>query len=83
MRGPCRVVTESAKVAALRGEIGMTKALAALFLMLPLTGCLVGAAVGVAGAVVGTTAGVIVGTTGAVIDAAIPDGNDEDDDDDH
>lgn len=57
----------------------MLKALAALVLMFPLTGCLVGAAVGTAGAIVGTTAGVIVGTTGAVIDAAIPD--DEDDDD--
>ena len=57
----------------------MLKALAALVLMLPLTGCLVGAAVGTAGAIVGTTAGVIVGATGAVIDAAVPD--DEDDDD--
>jgi hypothetical protein len=61
----------------------MLKALAALILILPLTGCLVGAAVGTAGAIVGTTAGVIVGTTGAVIDAAIPDGDDEEDDDDH
>jgi hypothetical protein len=60
----------------------MLKALAALLLMLPLTGCLVGTAVDVAGAVVGTTAGVIVGTTGAVIDAAIPDGDDDEDDDD-
>jgi len=61
----------------------MLKALAALLLMLPLTGCLVGSAVSAAGAVVGTTAGVIVGTTGAVIDAAIPDGDDDEDDDDH
>jgi hypothetical protein len=60
----------------------MLKALAALILVLPLAGCLVGAAVGTAGAIVGTTAGVIVGTTGAVIDAAIPDGDDEEDDDD-
>lgn len=59
----------------------MLKALAALLLMLPLTGCLVGAVVGTAGAVVGTTAGVIVGATGAVVDAAIPDGDDEDEDD--
>jgi hypothetical protein len=60
----------------------MFKALAALLLMLPLAGCLVGAVVGTTAAVVGTTAGVIVGTTGAVVDAVIPDGDDEDDDDD-
>jgi hypothetical protein len=60
----------------------MLKALAALLLTLPLTACLVGAAVSTAGAIVGTTAGVIVGTTGAVIDAAIPDGDDEEDDND-
>lgn len=59
----------------------MRRALAALALMLPLSGCLVGAAVDVAGEVVGTTAGVIVGTTGAVIDAATPDDDDEEDDD--
>lgn len=60
----------------------MLKTLAALLLMLPLTGCLVGTAIGAAGAIVGTTAGVIVGTTGAVIDAVVPDDDDDNDDDD-
>jgi hypothetical protein len=41
------------------------------------TGAVIGAAVGVTGAVVGTT----VGVTGAVIGAAIPDGDDKDDND--
>jgi hypothetical protein len=56
----------------------MLRVIVAALLMLPATGCLVGAAVGAAGAVIGTTAGVIVGTTGAVVDAIVPDGDDDD-----
>jgi hypothetical protein len=56
--------------------------LALLLLAAPaLGGCLAGAVVGTAGAVVGTTAKVAVKTTGAVVDAAVP-GDDEDEDDD-
>jgi hypothetical protein len=65
----------------------MIKALASLLLVLPLSACLVGAAVGATGAVVGAAVGVtgaVVGatvkTTGAVIDAAVPGDDDEDDD---
>lgn len=43
-----------------------------------LSGCLAGAAIGAAGAVVGTTATVAVKTTGAVIGAVTPDGDDKD-----
>jgi hypothetical protein len=43
-----------------------------------LSGCLAGAAIGAAGAVVGTTANVAVKTTGAVIGAVTPDGDDKD-----
>lgn len=42
-----------------------------------LSGCLAAAAVGVAGAVVGTTAKVAVKTTGAVIDVVTPGDDDE------
>lgn len=59
----------------------MIRIVAVALLMLPLSSCLaaavVGAAVDVTGAVVGTT----VKTTGAVIGAAIPDGDDDEDDD--
>jgi hypothetical protein len=41
-----------------------------------LSSCLAAAAIGTAGAVVGTTAKVAVKTTGAVVGAAIPDGDD-------
>jgi hypothetical protein len=45
-----------------------------------LSGCLAGAAVETAGAVVVTTAKVAVGTAGAVVDVVTPDGRDEDED---
>ena len=58
----------------------MIRLVAALLLMLPLSSCLaaaaVGATVGAAGAVVGAGAK----ATGAVVGAAIPDGDEEDDD---
>jgi hypothetical protein len=59
----------------------MLRALAVVLLMLPLASCLAGAVVGatvdVAGAVVGTA----VKTTAVIVDAAIPDGDDDDDKD--
>lgn len=56
----------------------MAKLILALMAPLLLCSCLAGAVVGVAGDVV--EAG--VKTTGAVVGAAIPDGDDEDEDDD-
>lgn len=56
-----------------------------LILMAPLllSGCLAGAAIGAAGAVVGTTAKVAVGTAGAVIETGVdvvtPDGDEDED----
>ncbi len=60
----------------------MAKAIAALLMMAPLTGCLAGAAVGAAVDVTGAVVGATVKTTGAVIGAVIPDGDDDSDKDD-
>jgi len=62
----------------------MVRFMALALLLAPLGGCLAGAAIGAAGAVVGATgavAGAAVKTTGAVIGAAIPDGDEDEDDD--
>jgi hypothetical protein len=63
----------------------MLRALALLLLAPMLASCLAGAAIGAAGAVVGaagTVAGAAVKVTGAVVGAVIPDGKDEEDEDD-
>ncbi|MCL4714372.1 MAG: NF038104 family lipoprotein [Hyphomonadaceae bacterium] len=60
----------------------MVRTLAVLLLMLPLSSCLAGAVVGAAVEVTGAVVGTTVKTTGAVIGAAIPDGDDKDEDDD-
>ncbi|GIK47305.1 MAG: hypothetical protein BroJett013_00020 [Alphaproteobacteria bacterium] len=60
----------------------MVRTLAVLLLMLPLSSCLAGAVVGAAVDVTGAVVGTTVKTTGAVIGAAIPDGDDKDEDDD-
>lgn len=60
----------------------MIKALAALLLMLPLASCLAGAVVGTTVGVAGAVVGTAVKATGAVVDAVIPDGDDDEDDDD-
>jgi hypothetical protein len=60
----------------------MIKVLAALLLMLPLASCLAGAVVGTTVGVAGAIVGTAVKTTGAVVDAVIPDGDDEEDEDD-
>jgi hypothetical protein len=60
----------------------MRTAILILIAPLLLSGCLAGAAIGAAGAVVGTTAKVAVGTVGAVVETGVdivtPDGDDED-----
>lgn len=55
----------------------LTLSLLILIAPVGLSGCLAGAVVGAAGAVVGTTAKVAVKTTGAVVDAVTP-GDDDD-----
>ncbi len=71
------------------GERTMIRALAALLLILPLSACLAGAAIGVAGAAIGAAGavtGAVVGTavktTGAVVDAVLPGDDDEEEDED-
>lgn len=60
----------------------MIRTLAVLLLMLPLTSCLAGAVVGTAVGVTGAVVGTTVKATGAVVGAVIPDGDDEDEEDD-
>lgn len=58
----------------------MLRTLACVLLMLPLTGCLAGAAVGLAVDATGAVVGAAVKTTGAAVDLVVP-GDDEDEED--
>jgi hypothetical protein len=63
----------------------MLRAFALLLFAPLLASCLAGAAIGAAGAVVGTTGAVVgaaVKVTGAVVGAVIPNGKDEEEDED-
>lgn len=60
----------------------MRLALAALLLMLPLSGCLAATVVGTAVSVTGAVVVTGVKATGAVVDAVVPGDDDDDEDDD-
>jgi len=60
----------------------MIRIVAIALLLTPLSACLAGAAVGTAVGVTGAVIGATVKTTGAVVGAVIPDGDDEEDEDD-
>jgi hypothetical protein len=59
----------------------MIRMAAVLLMLAPLSACLAGAVVGAAVDVTGAVIGATVKAGGAVVDAVIPDGDDEEDDD--